>query len=318
MTKPLNDTAVCGLSDLPRYAGCTLAIGNFDGVHRGHQALLSRARAQGRPLVVLSFEPHPRQYFAARKGAAAEAFRLYDAAAKARLLQAAGADHVILLRFDDALAGLSADDFIRRVIVDGIGAAHVVVGADFAFGRGRGGDLASLQAAGAALGFTVEGVTPVCDAGGQVYSSSRVRTALAAGDFAAAAALLGRPWQIEGAVVHGDRRGRELGYPTANMRLDHLLRPPYGIYAVRVELAGEEAVYGGVANLGVRPMFAVPEPLLETFIFDFSREIYGKTLRVIPLKHLRPEAKFDSLDALIQQMKQDCLEAMAVLKSHSL
>lgn len=308
------------LDSLTPVAGCTLVIGNFDGVHRGHQALLDRARAlrPGHPVVVLTFEPHPREFFAQSRNQSVAAFRLTLAARKEQLLRRFGADHVVLLEFDAALSQLIAQQFIKTVIVDGLGAAHVCVGEDFAFGVGRGGTVDTLRHEGALSGFGVTAVAAVRDDMGQPFASRRVRDAIAAGDFAQAQVLLGHAWCVSGPVIKGDQRGRTLGYPTANQALSRLQLPPYGIYAVRARLAGEEIWRDGVANLGIRPMFAVPSPLLETYIFDFDQDIYGKILDVQVVEFIRGEAKFDSLDALMAQMKQDCVAARAVLKSRSL
>lgn len=295
---------------LPRHSGSTLVIGNFDGVHRGHRALLDAARQYGAPVVALTFEPHPREYFA--KDAAP--FRLTLADAKARLLHDYGASHVVPMAFDGDLATLDARAFIDRVILGGIGAARVVVGADFAFGRGRGGTVETLAQA----GLQVTALPPLHDETGAVYSSSRVRDCIRAGDFAGARLLSGHDWVVTGPVLQGDRRGRELGYPTANQSLDGLVLPPFGIYAVRIAVDGDDRIYDGVANLGIRPMFALERPILETHIFDFSAEIYGENLRVTPVAFLRGEARFDSLESLKSQIKQDCLAACAVLKSGSL
>ncbi len=307
-------------ADLSPDSGCTLVIGNFDGVHRGHQALLAHARAvrPGHRVVVLTFEPHPREYFAQSRNQPAPAFRLTLAQQKEKLLLAYGADRVVALGFDAALSQLSAQDFIRQVIVDGLGAAHVCVGDDFAFGAARGGSVDTLRHEGTLYGFGVSALAPVCDQSGGVLSSSRARGAIAAGDFAAAQAVLGHAWCVSAPVIKGDQRGRTLGYPTANQALSRLQLPPYGIYAVRARIAGEDIWRDGVANLGIRPMFEVAAPLLETFIFDFSRKIYGNILEVQPVDFIRGEARFDSLDALMAQMKQDCLAARAVLESRSL
>lgn len=308
------------VDDLLPASGCTLVIGNFDGVHRGHQALLAQARAQrpGHRVVVLTFEPHPREFFAQSRNQPTPAFRLTLAMQKEKLLRAYGADQVVMLGFDATLSQLSAQDFIRRVIVDGLGAAHVCVGEDFAFGAGRAGTLETLRTEGALYGFEVTALAPVRDEQGAVLSSSRVRVALAAGDLAQAEALLGHSWCVSAVVIKGDQRGRTLGFPTANQDLSRLQLPPYGIYAVRVRIEGEEGWRDGVANLGIRPMFEVASPLLETFIFDFTGDLYGKIVDVQVVDFIRGEAKFDSLDSLMAQMKQDCLAARAVLKSRSL
>ena len=320
MTDLPSTAHIHSLHDLAPVAACTLVIGNFDGVHRGHQALIAQARnaRPDHPVVVLTFEPHPREYFAQSRNQPTPAFRLTLAEQKEKLLRHYGADHVVLLGFDSTLSQLTAQAFIKTVIVDGLGAAHVCVGDDFAFGVGRGGTVETLRHEGAIHGFGVTALPAVRDEEGQSFASSRVRDAIAQGDFALAQKLLGHPWCVSAPVVKGDQRGRTLGFPTANQTLSRLQLPPYGIYAVRVRIAGEATWREGVANLGIRPMFAVPSPLLETYIFDFDQDIYGKVVDVQPVDFIRGEAKFDSLDALMEQMKQDCLAARAVLKSRSL
>lgn len=300
------------LTPLP---GCSVVIGNLDGVHRGHAALLARARQQASPVVALSFEPHPRQFFAEQKGQALPGFRLTPLASKVKWLKAAGADQVVLLDFNAALAALSAQEFIDQVLVTGLEAAHIVVGDDFVFGANRIGTVETLRGDGR---FGVTALPPVCDAAGQAYSSTRARTALQTGDFTALQHILGRAFTIEGPVVHGDARGRTIGFPTANQKLEGMQLPPFGIYAVRIKLAGEDHWRDGVANLGIRPMFAVAQPLLETYIFDFAADIYGKNMEVLPMAFIRPEGHYDSLEALVAQIKQDCQAARAVLKSRSL
>lgn len=320
MTDLPSTAPILRLDDLTPVQGCTLVIGNFDGVHRGHQALIDHARrlSGDRRVVVLTFEPHPREFFAQSRNQPTPPFRLTLAAQKEKLLRVNGADHVVMLDFDSALSQLTAQAFVKAVIVDGLGAAHVCVGDDFAFGVGRGGTVDTLRHEGVIHGFGVTALPPVRDHQGQPYASSRVRSALAAGDFAMAQDLLGHAWCVSAPVVKGDQRGRTLGYPTANQNLARLQLPPYGIYAVRARLQGEQLWRDAVANLGIRPMFAVPSPLLETYIFDFDQDIYGKILYVQPVEFIRGEAKFDSLDALMAQMKQDCVAARAVLKSRSL
>ena len=320
MTDLPSTAPILRLDDLTPVQGCTLVIGNFDGVHRGHQALIDHARSLSgdRRVVVLTFEPHPREFFAQSRNQLTPPFRLTLTAQKEKLLRAYGADNVVMLDFDSALSQLTAQAFVKAVIVNGLGAAHVCVGDDFAFGVGRGGTVDTLRHEGVIHGFGVTALPPVRDYQGQPYASSRVRHALAAGDFAMAQDLLGHAWCVSAPVVKGDQRGRTLGYPTANQNLARLQLPPYGIYAVRARLQGEQVWRDAVANLGIRPMFAVPSPLLETYIFDFDQDIYGKILDVQPVEFIRGEAKFDSLDALMAQMKQDCVAARAVLKSRSL
>jgi len=294
--------------------GAVVAIGNFDGVHKGHQALLAEARAVAdaaqAPLAVLTFEPHPRSFFKPD----APPFRLTLLPMKARRLAAAGVSHVIALPFDAALASLPAEAFIQNILIEALAARHVVVGHDFVFGKGRDGDAATLQAAADAGAFGLTVVAPVTGAEGAVYSSTRIRENLQAGRLDAAAEDLGWRWQLEAPVIHGDKRGRELGYPTANQDSGAYLRMPYGIYAVDVSIEGGPW-RRGVANFGIRPMFRLQTPLLETYIFDFSDDIYGKMMRVKPLAFLRGEAAFTGLEALKEQIKQDCAAARSVVIS---
>lgn len=288
-----------------------VALGNFDGFHRGHQAVVARARARAaseqRPLIVATFDPHPVRYF---KPDAAP-FRLTTLDQRARLFAAAGADAMVVFGFDAALASLSAEDFVVERLVARLGVAGVVTGDDFTFGRGRSGDVGVLRALGAQHGFSVDTVSPVAE-GGDVVSSSRIRALLTRGDPRGAAALLTRPFAIEGVVQHGDKLGRTIGYPTANVALGNYLRPAYGIYAVRARL-DDGRVVDGAANLGIRPSFDPPKELLEAYLFDFAEDLYGRTIEIALIDYLRAEAKFDSLDALTAQMDADCAAARAVL-----
>jgi riboflavin kinase/FMN adenylyltransferase len=294
--------------------GAVCVIGNFDGLHLGHQALLRQAAgialAQNAPLSVLTFEPHPREFFQPD----AEPFRLTLLPAKQRILGGFGVRHLFAAEFNAALAALPPEEFIENILKKQLGVKHVVVGRDFAFGRARTGNIEHLRQAG--LGLTA--IDPVTCDGGDTYSSTRVRALLRDGRLDEAAALLGRRWEIEMPVVHGDKRGRELGYPTANQQAGRYLRLPLGIYAVRVQVEGESEWRDGVANFGIRPMFRITQPIFETYIFDYDTEIYGKNLRVQPVKFLRPEQEFKGLEALTEQIKQDCHSAAAVLKSTSL
>jgi riboflavin kinase/FMN adenylyltransferase len=287
--------------------GGIVALGNFDGFHKGHQQVVARAieraRAEGRPVLVATFDPHPVRYF--RPDTAP--FRLTSLDQRQRLFEAAGADAMIVFSFGAALAATPADEFISANLLGLIGAAGVVTGEDFTFGRGRGGNVAVLEAAGARLGFSVDAVGPVSDSAGPI-SSSRIREALKSGDCETAARLLTRPFAIEGVVEHGDKRGRTIGYPTANIAIGSYLRPRFGIYAVRGRLAGGRAV-DGAANLGIRPTFEPPRELLEPYFFDFAGDLYGRSIEVELISFLRPEAKYDSLDALTAQMAADCDEA---------
>ncbi|MBX3595850.1 bifunctional riboflavin kinase/FAD synthetase [Sphingomonas sp.] len=292
--------------------GGIVALGNFDGFHRGHQAVVgravARARDEGRPAIVATFDPHPMRHF--RPDTAP--FRLTTLDQRQRLFAAAGADAMLVFAFDAALAGLSAREFAQARLIDLIGAGGVVTGADFTFGKGRDGDVAVLAALGAELGFSVDTVAPVAD-GGDIVSSSRIRAALRAGRPRDAAALLTRPFAIEGVVESGARLGRELGFPTANLRLGTYLRPRYGIYAVRGRLPDGRRL-DGVANLGIRPSIDPPVELLEPYFFDFSGDLYGQTIEVELIEFLRDEAKYDDLDALRAQIARDCDDARAALR----
>ncbi|CAA9508147.1 MAG: FMN adenylyltransferase / Riboflavin kinase [uncultured Sphingomonadaceae bacterium] len=294
----------------PELRGGIVALGNFDGFHRGHQAVVGRAveraRAEGRPALVATFDPHPVRHFRPD----APPFGLTTIAERARLFADAGADATIVYRFDGALAALTAEAFVAERLGRLAGAAGVVTGEDFTFGARRGGTATVLREFGRAHGIAAETVPPLLHDGASV-SSSRIREALKAGEPEAAAALLTRSFSIEGVVQHGDKRGRELGYPTANLTLGDYVRPRYGIYAVRGRLPGGQ-VADGVANLGLRPQFE-PVELLEPFFFDFSGDLYGETIAVDLVGFIRPEAKFDSLGALIAQMDADSRQARARL-----
>jgi len=294
----------------PSLNGAVVAIGNFEGVHRGHRAVIAvaqaRARALSRKAAVLTFEPHPRAVFNPDE----PVFRLSDEPAKLRLLAGTGLDGAIVMRFDTALAALSAEDFVRRILVERFAVAGVVVGFDFHFGKGRAGSPDFLEAAGRRHGFTVDIVPPFSDDGRRI-SSGAIRAALAAGEVETAADLLGYPWFVTGAVVHGDKRGRGLGFPTANLRLDPACGLKHGVYAVRVGLNG--ARHDGVANFGRRPMFDSGVVLLEVFLFDFNAEIYGATLDVAFIHWIRPELNFATVADLVRRMDEDCGLARAAL-----
>lgn len=298
----------------PEDRGASAAIGNFDGVHLGHQSVIDMARSQaqaiGAPLGLVTFEPHPRQYFAPD----APAFRLMGREARANRLAKLGVERLYELNFNAALAGLSPRDFAQDVIADGLGLKHVVVGADFCFGKGRSGTAQDLQAFGAEMGFGVSIATLLSGSAGEV-SSTAIRTALAEGRPRDAATMLGHWHRIEGEIIGGEQRGRQLGYPTANMSIDGLHPPRFGVYAVLIDiLNGPHAgQYHGAASIGVRPMFNGERPNLETFIFDFSGDLYGADASVALIDYLRPEARFDGLPALIAQMDADCAKARSIL-----
>lgn len=298
----------------PEDRGASVAIGNFDGVHLGHQAVIEIAKAAGKslsaPLGILTFQPHPRQYFAPE----APSFRLMSAQARSNRLAKLGVERLYELNFNAAMSALSPREFAQLVIADGLGLIHVVVGADFCFGKGRAGNVDDLVAFGKEMGFGVTVAPLLSNAVGEV-SSTAIRDALSDGRPRDAATQLGHWHRIEGPVIGGEQRGRELGYPTANMALDGLHLPKLGVYAVLVEiLEGPfKGEYHGAASLGVRPMFGENTPNLETFIFDFSGDLYGTKLSIGLVEYLRPELKFDSLDALIHQMAQDCDQARNIL-----
>ena len=293
--------------------GGIVALGNFDGFHLGHQAVvgcaIKRARAEGRPALVATFDPHPVRFFRPD----APPFRLTTLEQRQRLFATAGADAMIVFHFDGVLAGLSADAFVAERLVGLIGAAGVVTGEDFTFGKGRSGNAQVLAQLADRHGIFAEAVAPVA-LGDEPVSSSRIREALQQGDCLAAARLLSRPFTVEGVVEHGDKVGRTIGYPTANVALDRYLRPRYGIYAVRGRLT-DGRVIDGAANLGIRPSFDPPKELLEAYFFDFHEDLYGQTIEVEFHAYIRPEARFDSLDALKAQMDADCAEARRLLSA---
>jgi riboflavin kinase / FMN adenylyltransferase len=291
--------------------GGIVALGNFDGFHLGHQAVVGRAvalaRAQGRPAIVATFDPHPVRYFKPD----VPPFRLTSLDQRQRLFAEAGADAMLVFKFDAELANVAAQDFITDRLIARACAAGVVTGEDFTFGKGRGGNTMVLAEIGGAHDLIVETVGPVEEAG-ETISSSRIRDALQAGDCAAATHLMTRPFAIQGVVQHGDKVGRTIGYPTANLDMADYLRPRYGIYAVRGRLP-DGRVLDGAANLGVRPTFDPPKELLEPYFFDFSGDLYGQEVEVELHAFIRPEAKFDSLDALTAQMERDCEAARTLL-----
>lgn len=295
---------------LPEDRGASAAIGNFDGVHLGHQYVIDRARRDGLPLGVLTFEPHPREFFAPQ----APAFRLMNAEARAHRLEKLGVNVLYELPFNAALAELSPEAFAREVLAEGLGLKRVVVGADFCFGKDRKGTAEMLAEMGREMGFEVD-IAPLMQGDLGAISSTNIRKALSEGRPRDAAGMLDHWHRIEGPVVHGEKRGRELGYPTANMDLSGLHLPKLGVYAVLVDvLDGDYAgLYQGVASLGVRPMFDGDVPNLETYLFDFAGDLYGTTLSVGLVDYLRPELKFDGLEALVAQMDEDSRQARDIL-----
>ncbi|GGD40903.1 bifunctional riboflavin kinase/FAD synthetase [Croceicoccus pelagius] len=291
--------------------GAVLALGNFDGVHRGHQAVIGRAvdigHQQSRPVIVATFDPHPVRFF---KPDVAP-FRLTTLDQRETLFEGLGADAMMVFEFGAKLAGTTAQEFVTDLLVRDLGIAAVVTGSDFTFGKGKQGNVALLKLLGAEVGIEAHAVSPVAQGDG-IVSSSRIRDALWSGDPQQAAALLTRPFAIRGMVQHGDKVGRTIGYPTANIDLGSYIRPKYGIYAV-TGLLPDGRVLKGAANLGIRPTFDPPKELLEPYFFDFSENLYGQEIEVAFHHFIRPEAKFDGLDALVAQMEKDCDEARRLL-----
>ncbi len=292
--------------------GATAAIGNFDGVHLGHRSVieLAQSAAPDAPLGVVTFEPHPREYFAPD----APPFRLMGRESRAHRLEKIGVKRLYELAFNSTLASLSPEAFARDVLHDGLGLAHVVVGADFCFGKGRAGTAEDLVRFGAQYGFGVT-IAPLMERDDLTVSSTAIREALTRGETREAAAMLGHWHRIDGPVISGEQRGRELGFPTANMSIDGLHPPAFGVYAVLVDVleGPHKGSYHGAASIGVRPMFGENKANLETYLFDFKGDLYGAPLSVGLVEHLRGEEKFDSLDALITQMGADCDRARTIL-----
>jgi riboflavin kinase/FMN adenylyltransferase len=297
--------------------GAIIALGNFDGFHRGHQAVAGEAirwaQGLGRPSIIATFDPHPVRFFRPD----VPPFRLTTLEQRQELYLAAGATAMLVFHFDAELAGTSAEDFIQRILIDRFGAHGVVTGGDFTFGKGAKGNVDLLRTLGGELGLQSRVVEAV-EAEGEVVSSSRIRQALRDGDPQEAARLLTRPFAIRGIVEHGDKRGRTIGYPTANLGVENYLRPKYGIYAVTGRILATGEVLQGAANIGIRPQFEPPKELLEPFFFDFSGDVYGQEIEVAFHHYLRGEAKFDSLEALVAQMDKDCAEARRLLSAQRL
>lgn len=291
--------------------GSIMALGNFDGFHAGHQAVagraIERAHAQGRPAIIATFDPHPMRLFRPDT----PWFRLTTLDQRERLFAKAGADAMLVFDFTRELAALDPMAFVR-LLAEEWGVAGVVTGEDFTFGKDRAGTTETLAQLGAAMGLAAEAVAPVTGDGGEIISSTRIRQALKSGDCATATRLLTRPFTIEGRVQHGDKLGRTIGFPTANVDMGHYLRPAYGIYAVRGLLA-DGRVLDGAANLGIRPSFDPPKELLEPHFFDFAESLYDQTIEVQLIHFLRPEAKFDGLEPLMAAIEKDCTQARQIL-----
>lgn len=292
--------------------GAVVALGNFDGFHQGHQAVageaISWAHAEGRPSIIATFDPHPVRHFKPDT----PPFRLTTLEQRQELYLAAGATAMLVFHFDDELAGTSAEDFITQILIERFGAHGVVTGGDFTFGKGAKGDVGLLASLGSEKGLAARVVAAV-EGEGETVSSSRIRAALRDGKPELAAQLLTRPFAVRGIVEHGDKRGREIGYPTANLNLESYLRPKYGIYAVTGKVLSTGKLLKGAANVGIRPQFTPAKELLEPHFFDFSGDLYGQEVEVAFHHFLRGEAAFDSLDDLIAQMDKDCEEARRLL-----
>ena len=288
--------------------GCVMALGNFDGVHQGHQAVIGQAAAiakqQNRPLAVMSFEPHPRRFFKPDL----PVLRICPLADKLRLLRGLGVDYLYLARFNAEFAAISAEAFVSNLLGAQLKVGHVVTGYNFAFGHKRGGDTDYLEQAAPAQGMGYSRVAAVADPQGDVYSSTLIREHLKAGNIAEAARLLGRPYCLTGPVIHGDARGRELGFPTANLRPSPLFLPAYGVYAVRFSLS-DGRQWNGVANLGIRPTVSGRACQLESHLFDCDTNLYGLEAKVELCRFIRPEQRFDGLDALKAQIADDTRSA---------
>jgi riboflavin kinase/FMN adenylyltransferase len=300
-----------GQEGLP-LAACdaVVAIGNFDGVHPGHRALLEHGRRiadeNGWKLVVLTFSPHPRQYFKPDQ----PPFFLTDNVQKYEQLFASNVDAIVALRFDALLSELAAQEFIDRVLVEALRVKHVVVGENFQFGKGRGGNVDTFEKDGR---FGVSALAAVLNVSGLRISSERIRTELRHGHMVSAEELLGRPWQLRGEVVRGLQHGRQIGFPTANMALGEYLQPSLGIYAGRAAIEGETAVHKAAVYIGQRPTIGLHGPLVEAHLLDFDGDLYGKTMRVDLVDFIRPDRKFDDLDELKQQIHKDVAQARAIL-----
>lgn len=294
-------TVIAHYKQVPDSArGFSVALGNFDGVHAGHRAVIDGAIAAGAPLGVATFEPPPRQFFRPDD----PPFRIFRPARRNARLVELGAKAVFELPFNADMAAMTDEVFARDVLKNGLGAAHVTVGFDFRFGRGRMGDAGRLASLGRALGFGVTVIEKI-EALGTKASSTAIREALIAGEPEKASEILGHDWIADGVVEHGERRGRTIGFPTANLHLGELIHPRHGVYAVRARIAGEDAWRDGVANFGRTPTTGIRDPLLETYIFDFEGDIYGQHLEVALAHYLRPEEKFDTLDEMVAQMHKD-------------
>ena len=303
-----------------KHRGGVIAIGNFDGVHRGHVKVIETAgrlaREENIPWGVLTFEPHPRSFF----GVEDKLFRLTPFRTKIRMIQSLEVDFMLVLKFNSKLSNMTSQSFISQVLVEGLNAKKILSGNDFVFGKNREGSIKTLKQSGQVSGFESIDLDQVQDSSGKIISSTRIRNYLKAGQPGKVSNLLGRNFEIEGRVIYGDKRGREIGFPTANIQLNRQLLPALGVYAVRVQIKKEEAFdwYDGICNLGYRPTIGGDECLLETHVFDFSKDIYEQNIRVSLIEFIRPEKKFDNINMLKEQIKKDTKYAIEILDSKSL
>jgi riboflavin kinase/FMN adenylyltransferase len=298
------------------YKHAVIALGNFDGLHIGHRAILAKAKdiasAQSLPLAVMTFEPHPREFFSKDKTSAK--LRIYSLRSKLLAIKALGVECIFLMRFNKKLTSLSAHDFIKDILVGKLQAQYIITGDNFYFGKDRQGDKNLLQQEAASLNFNYIAHPQIVDKNSAPVSSSNIRLLLGKGRIKEAEALLGQPYHIEGMVRHGDKRGGTIGFPTANISLNKSFPPLYGVYAVRVKIDGEGKIYNAIANLGTKPTFGVNEPILETHLFNTSQDLYGKRLCVEFVEFIREEKKFPSIDELKKQIIMDCDTAKTLLQ----
>lgn len=303
------------LSQVPKsYKHAVITVGNFDGLHLGHQSIITQAKARAKannsPLALMTFEPHPREFFS--KGKDNSGMRIYDFRSKIQAIDSLGVECVFLLRFNEKLTSLSAHDFIKNIIVDSLAAQHIITGDNFYFGKNRQGDKNLMAQEAKNLGFGYTALPQISDDNGESISSSNIRNYLKHGNVKKASELLGCNYHIIGRVKHGEGRGKKLGFPTANIELHKLFLPRYGVYAVQVKIAGDEKIYNAVANLGTKPTFGINAPLLEVHLLDTKQDLYGKRLCVEFIDFIRGEKKFDSIDSLRRQIESDCETAQQI------
>ncbi len=304
------------LAEIPEeYKGAVITLGNFDGLHIGHRAIIEQAKKVALekkvPFALMTFEPHPREFFAKEKNK--DGLRIYNLRSKLLAIKSLGVECVFLVRFNEQITNLTAGDFIKNIMVDKLQARHIITGENFCFGKNRQGDKDFLAQQAHEFGFSYTAYPHLLNSDNEVISSSNIRKLLKEGNIKKAGDLLGQPYHISGRVKYGEGRGKKLGFPTANVHLGKLSVPCYGVYAVRVRIDGKSEVYNAVANLGVKPTFGIHAPLLEVHVFGVQEDLYGKRLCVEFIDYIRPEQKFESLDALKMQIARDCETAKKIL-----